>query len=204
MRRTAIVAVLAFLLMCAPDTSEATLITTGEAFDLAFHAETCSMCWSGVLPQVSMDGLLTVAPAIGSFWDPWYQTYLSGGVLVVTGITGSLTIQGNGTYSLSFLDPDFSGDGWSAPRGDGSYLLPFGPRYLVFAANGSDLNTRIINDNAYNLFQWSNPDTGYGSQVPVQWSAVQVPEPQPSTLLAFAFIALVLVHRASQTRPRAS
>jgi len=105
-------------------------------------------------------------------------------VTLVTGITGNLTIDchglggcvGDGTYAMSFLQ---------APLGDGSYLL-FGsiPRYLVFSAIGSGLDTRFINDNAFNLFQWN-------TQVPVTFSTTFVPELSSLALLGIALSAVI-------------
>jgi len=167
--------------------AHATPIHTGEAFNIAFSGHTCTSCWGNqTLPSVAFDGLLTVAPVTGRFWDPWFTDYFMENVNMVTGITGNLTIDchglggcvGDGTYALSFLQ---------APLGDGSYLL-FGstPRYLVFSAIGSGLDTRFINDNAFNLFQWN-------TQVPVNFSTTFVPELSSLALLGIALSAVMCV-----------
>jgi hypothetical protein len=189
------------LLMPLAGSVEATPIQTGDAFDVAFHATTCQNCWgpNENLPIVDVQGILTVAPTLGTFWDPWYQTHFLQDVLMVTAVTGTLTIDcsgvavcaGEGAYSLSFLAANPSGDGWSAPRGDGSYLWPFSaggiPRYVVFSADGAPFDTRFIHDNAYNLFQWNG-------QVPVHFSAQRVPDRSSSlVLLTIAIAALSAV-----------
>jgi hypothetical protein len=119
-------------------------------------------------------------------WDPWYQTYLSSG-LIVTGLTGTLSIDclgvgwcsGQGTYLLSFLQP---------PLGDGSWLLYTNtPRYLVVSAEGLSPYARFINDNSVNLFQWSS------SQVPVTFSTTRVPESLSLVLLSIGLSAVFVV-----------
>src|SRR5688500_15507371 len=108
--RRSLLALAVVLLVANARPADATPIATGEAFNLSFHATTCSGCWSGALPSVILDGTLTVVPATGSFWDPWFQTFFSGGLLV-TALTGTVEIDclgiggcgGGGSYSLSFL-----------------------------------------------------------------------------------------------------
>ena len=210
LRISAVLIVLA--LFSAP--AAAMPVETGEAFTLSFSAETCSGCWpwESTLPDVTIEGLLTVVPVTGgSFWDPWFADYAWHSALMVTGISGTLSIDcmgvagcvGDGFYSLSYVQANPGGDGWSSPLGDGSYLL-FNDlfRYVVFSAEGSGLNTRIINDNAYNLFQWASPATGYGTQVPIQLSAVQVPEPSSLSLLAVGFVGVTILK--SRQRKRSS
>lgn len=171
---------------------------------------TCLGCWgSQPLPSVNIDAFLTVAPTTGTFWDPFFQAYINQTVLMLTNITGSVSITcmgiggctGDGVYSLSFVPPIFAGDGWSAPRGDGSYLFLDGlPRYLVFSANGSGLNTRIINDNAYNLFQWASPSTQFGDQVPLTGGIVPVHELPSLMLIAAGLVAFALTRGVANIR----
>ena len=177
-------------------------IPMGEAYSIYFQTETCDSCWPGEssLPDVTIAGFLTVVPVTGaSFWDPMYGDGAWPSGLMVTDISGNLSLDcmalagcfGDGAYSLSFLP---------APNGDGSYLLSDIPRYLVFSAAGSGLNTRIINDNAYNLMQWSSPTTGFGTQTPISWSAVSVPEPSSLSLLAVGLIGVTLFKRRRRSR----
>jgi hypothetical protein len=170
---------------------------------------TCLGCWgSQPLPGVHIDAFLTVVQTTGTFWDPFFQAYLNQTVLMLTNITGSVSINcmgiggctGDGVYSLSFVPPIFAGDGWSAPRGDGSYLFLNGlPRYLVFSANGSGLNTRIINDNAYNLFQWDSP-THFGGQVPLTSGIVSVRELPSLMLIAAGLVGFALTRGVASIR----
>src|SRR5262245_56477258 len=93
--------------------AEATPIQTGQAFTLSVNGETCAGCWpwQSTLPDVNIEALLSVVPVMGTFWDPWYGAYLQQNALMVTGISGTLSIdclgvagcEGDGTYSLSFL-----------------------------------------------------------------------------------------------------
>ena len=158
-----------------------------------FSASTCFGCWSSpTLPSVNISGQLTLESMVGTYWDPFYQSYETGERLQVLGITGSLTIDGSAPYSLSFVGANPAGNGWSAPLGDGSWLFNDSfPRYLVFSTAGFGFDTRIINDNAFNLFQWDSP-TG-GNQVPVSWSAARVPEASSLALLAFGVAALAVL-----------
>jgi PEP-CTERM motif len=168
-------------------------------------ATTCVGCFgSQPLPSVHIDAFLSVVQTTGTFWDPFFTAYINQTVLMLTGITGSVSINcmgiagcaGDGTYALSFVPAIFAGDGWSAPRGDGSYLFLDGlPRYLVFSSVGSGLNTRVINDNAFNLFQWENPVTHFGSQVPLMGGVVQVPEPSSLMLAAAGLLGLLFLRR---------
>jgi hypothetical protein len=184
--------------------AEASPIQTGDAFNMAFSGETCTLCWGNqVLPSVTIEGLLTVVPVTGAtFWDPWYTDYVWHSGLMVTGISGTLDIDclaiagcfGDGSYSMSFLQ---------APLGDGSYLLSGSiPRFVVFSADGSGLDTRLINDNAYNLLQWSSPATGFGNQVPINWSAVQVPEPSSLSVLAVGLLGVTFLKSRHRKRSR--
>jgi hypothetical protein len=158
-----------------------------------FSASTCFGCWSSpTLPSVNVSGQLTLESIVGTYWDPVYQSYETGERLKVLGITGSLTIDGSAPYSLSFVGANPAANGWSAPLGDGSWLFNDSfPRYLVFSTAGFGFDTRIINDNAYNLFQWSSPTTGFGSQVPVRWTATPVPEESSLALLGLGVAALI-------------
>jgi len=198
LKASAVLAILALFSLPA----EATPIQTGAAFSLSIKGETCAGCWpwQSTLPDVNIEALLSVVPVMGTFWDPSYGAYLQQNALMVTGISGTASIDclgvagcvGDGTYSLSFLQ---------APLGDGSYLWGANtPRYAVFSANGSGYSTRIINDNAYNLFQWSSPTTGFGSQVPINWSAVRVPEPSSLSLLSVGVIGVTLFKRRRRSR----
>jgi hypothetical protein len=170
-------------------------------------ATTCGDCFGGgsTLPSVNIDAFLSVVQTTGTFWDPFFTAYINQTVLMLTGITGTVSINcmgvagctGTGVYALAFVPAVFAGDGWSAPRGDGSYLFLSGlPRYLVFSAVGSGLNTRIINDNAFNLFQWENPVTHFGSQVPLTGGVVLVPEPSSLMLAVAGLLGIVFVRRA--------
>ena len=198
------------LLICV--SAHAAPITIGEGYNMSFSGGTCQGCWGNQLvPNVTFSGLLTVAPVTGAqLWDPIYGAYYSSG-LMVTALSGTLDINcrgaagctGDGTYALSFLQANPGGDGWSAPRGDGSWLLLGSiPRYLVVSADGSGLNTRFINDNAFNLFQWSSPETGYGSQAPVTFTTTRVPEPSSFALLGIGFSAVLgVAGRRTRKRP---
>jgi hypothetical protein len=158
----------------------------GDAHGLVFSGESCFDCLPGQTIGVSatIQGHMIVAPVTGGqFWDARNGSYsgLSPDDLMVLGISGTLTIDcggvvycpGEGTYSLSFLPP--GGNGWSGPLGDGSWIRPFEPRYVVFSADGSGLYTRMINDNAANLLQWTDPGTGQGGQVAIHWNTRVVP-----------------------------
>lgn len=164
---------------------------------------TCFTCWSypdpdPTFPDINMTAQLTVEQTAGSFWDPWYQTYSSSG-LMVQDVSGTFTYNGD-SYPLASVP---------VTQGDGSWLMPGGsvPRYFVFSAEGFGYGTRLINDNAYNLFQWTD-SSGYGGQVPVQWSAVPaieaaaVPDASsPFMLLSIGFVAVIfLTHRLSPIR----
>jgi hypothetical protein len=205
------VAFLALLLLST--SAEATPVLTGDAYTITFSAETCTTCWGPqVLPDIALEGQLTVAPATGAFWDPSLQIYW-GSALMILGISGTIDIDclgvagciGDGSYSLSFLNAIFAGDGWSAPAGDGSYLLFDTPRYVVFNSVGSGLNTRMINNNAYNLFQWASPVTRFGGQVPIVWGTTRVPEPSSLLLLILGLTpAFALNRRRRATEPFAS
>jgi hypothetical protein len=198
LRVCSVVAILAFLSLQA----EATPIQTGEAYNIAFRAETCDFCWppESSLPNITIQGLMTVVPVTSaSFWDPLFGEGAWQSALLITGIDGTLSIDcqgvagcsGDGLYDVAFAAATPGSDGWSTPRGDGSYLLFDVPRYSVFSAVGSGLNTRLINDNAGNLFQWASPRTGFGTQAPVTWTATKVPE--PSSLAVFSVgVAAVL------------
>ncbi len=163
---------------------------------------TCYACWGDpTLPSIDFTAQLTLDSVAGTFWDPVYTTYVSHQELMLTGITGTVSIGGAGSYSFGFLPPNPAGDGWSAPLGTGSWLFDINmPRYLVFSALGSGFDTRIINDNAYDLFQWSSPATGFGTQVPISWTAVLVPEPSSVSLLAVGLVAVALL---KSKKPRA-
>ena len=194
---------LTFVLLSAPSPAQAAPVPLGEAFSMYFHGETCDTCWPPQpLPDVTIDGFLTVVPVTGaSFWDPMYGAGAWSGGLMVTGITGNMSLDCGGiagcssgsSYALSYLQ---------APLGDGSYLLGGLPRYLVFSAVGSSLNTRIINDNANNLIQWNSPPAGFGSQAPITWSAVRVPEPSTLSLMAAGLAGIAAL--ASRRRKRSS
>jgi hypothetical protein len=169
-----------------PESAEATTIS-GSAYTIGFSAATCTACWGAAqsLPSVSIEGMLTIVPANATFWDPVFATYLNENAWMVTDVSGSLDIgciAANGcakaaSFPLSFVPAGKAADGWAAPLGAGSYLLTGNlPRYVVFSASGSGLNTRIINDNAFNLFQWGSPLTRFGSQVPITWQAFSVPD----------------------------
>jgi hypothetical protein len=206
----ALMAILAFLLLST--SAEATPVLTGDAYTITFSAQTCTTCWGPqVLPDIALEGLLTVAPATGDFWDPALQIHW-GSALMILGISGTLDIDclgvagctGDGSYSLSFLNAIFGGDGWSAPAGDGSYLLFDTPRYVVFNSVGSGLHTRMINNNAYNLFQWDSPITRFGGQVPIEWHT-RVPEPSSLLLLILGLPpAFALSRRRRATEPSSS
>ena len=182
-------ALLGCVLIC--NTVEAAPIQIGEAFNLSFGGSTCTSCWGGSpVPSVTFSGILTAVQAVGGqFWDPFLQSYHSAATMI-TGLTGTMTINclgiagcvGSGTYSMAFVQPNPTGDGWSAPLGDGSWLSQGSPGYIVFSAAGSGLATRIINDHAFNLAQWGTPD-GFGSQAPINFSTTFVPEPSSLVLL---------------------
>jgi hypothetical protein len=167
---------------------------------LDVSATTCFACWNDpTLASVNVSAQLTVDTVAGTFWDPAYTDYFTLQALMLMGISGTVSIDGGTSYSLSFVQPNAGGDGWSAPLGSGSWLLdPYIPRYLVFSADGSGYSTRIINDNAYNLFQWSSSVTGFGNQVPIQWTVTQVPELSSSwALMAVGVLAVVLLKRTA-------
>jgi hypothetical protein len=192
------------LVLFATIPAHASPIPVGEAYSVSFDATTCVACWGGgPLPTVTINGTLSVVPVTGGqFYYPFYGAYFSSADMVV-GMTGTATIDcndlagctGDGTYAMSLAQPGpgTNTNGWSTPLGDGSWLVGLDPEYLVLSAAGSGLDTRFINDNSSNLLQWESSTTHEGTQVPVHWNAVRVPESSSIVLLAIGAVAIVLV-----------
>ena len=180
MRSTPIfIGVILIFLFSLPTPAAAVPVTVGQAYNLAFHAETCHDCplWSSsTLPKITMDGVLTVIDTTdGLFWEVVYGDFYYRNVTMITGVTGTVTVDcmgilscgAGGSYAMAFAPP---------ARGDGSYLVSGTPMYFQFAA-GSNVS-RISNDHFLNYY------SGPGSnQLPVIFSIAQVPDPASSILL---------------------
>jgi hypothetical protein len=173
------IGVILSFLFSLPAPAAAVPVTVGEAYKLAFHAETCHDCplWSSsTLPNVTMDGVLTVIDTTdGLFWDVVYADFAYKNVTMITGVTGTVTVDcmgilscsGNGTYAMAFVPP---------ANGDGSYLFAGTPMYFQFAAGST--SGIIRNDHFLNYY------SGPGSnQLPVTFSVTRVPDAASSVLL---------------------
>jgi hypothetical protein len=145
---------------------------------LDVSAITCSECWPGVTqPAVSVNAVMTVLPATGTFYDPWHQNYFTGTELEVVAINGML----NSSDPISMI---------RAPHGDGSWLnSDYSLGYVNFSAGG--FNSVLFNDSAFNLLDTATGG-GYGTNTPVIWNAVQAPEPPSVLLLALGLLGLPL------------
>jgi len=113
-------ALLMTLLLGAVTPAAATPIETGEAATAVFHGNTCVFCapWSRPpQPDVTLEGTMTVVPAIGTYFQQYWKYLFQGEELLVTQVSGTLTIdchgivgcQDDGVHALS-LAPAPYGD----------------------------------------------------------------------------------------------
>ncbi len=204
--RFALAALIALVLSAVP--ASAAPIPVGEAYGLNFHAETCFFCMPqnlGALPNITMDGVLTVIDVTNAvFYDPVYGfgpggLYYTTGTLI-TDVSGTMTVDCaaansarcsfGGSYTLSFAQ---------APRGDGSYLLGGTPIVVHFAANGA--GSTLVNDRFRDYLYAPGVN-----QVPMSWTqtrvaapSVSVPDPSSSIALSVtAMVCLVGLFRISR------
>jgi hypothetical protein len=142
-------------------------------------ATTCTECFGNqVVETINLQAQLTLQLVTGTFYDAGNQFLFNGTVEEVTAITGTLN---GGAMSLA-----------APAHGDGSWLLPGGGLGVVyFTANGSF--SWLQNDNLFNLIEITDANgDGSGTNTPINYNAVLVPEPASCLLLAIGMAGLAL------------
>jgi PEP-CTERM motif-containing protein len=167
--------VLVVLLLCSMAHAD------GVSTVLDVSATTCTYCFGSPNPlSIDLQAQFTVKLVTGQFFNSGGAYLFTGTVDEVVAITGTL----NG-HPMTLISPPHGGDGsWLYP---GSYALGT----VYFMADGSV--SWLENDVAYNRLEISQPSNGYGSDNLINWSAVQVPEPESFVLLAVGLIGLVFL-----------
>jgi len=144
---------------------------------IVVSATTCTTCFPSTV-NIDLHAQFTVQLVTGQFFNSGAGHFFTGTVAEVVGITGTLNGQ-----PMTLIPPRY---------GDGSWLFPdsYGLGTVYFMAGGSPLSW-LQNDNAFNLVEITDPNgSGFGTNTPINWSAVPLPEPPSFVLLAVGLVGV--------------
>jgi len=161
---------------------------------LQVHAETCFTCpfLPPSPPHFSLDGYFTVVPGTGIFWDPVFADWSAAGVWEVIAADVVVSDGVGGLHQMSLAPQSTQPDLSRCPPiaaslggcNPGWWLEPgYRPAFVgLETAAGGPL--RLIDDHGFLLAQDRGAGVIGGSQIPISFTAVPVPD-SGSTLLLF-------------------
>lgn len=166
--------------------AQATPITIGDPYDVAFSAITCHGCFGSTQSpiDISLQGVMTIVPTTGQFYMVKYADYFVGQAQMITALTGTLTIACNGvsgcqdgTWNMVFAQ---------APRGDGSYIGSY--EYINFTLDGMPSLWTSFFDSGYSFLsgRWV---------APIGYRMTRVPEVPSMALLPIGLVGLGMLRR---------